>query len=93
MSSHFRLPTSTEKESGSSLVNHHIEIYWDGDDTYFSAVVKSYNAKTGLHNVLYDDNDNEVDPQEYEENLKGIKWRIWSGTERDFLMKVYIYLL
>ena len=30
-----------------------IEIYWDGDDTWFEAEVLSFDKATGLHAVVY----------------------------------------
>ena len=61
------------KPSGGALVGYRVAIWWDGDDKWFSGVVKSFSRFRG-HTVLYDDGelkthklDNEDEEDEWEE--------------------------
>ena len=71
-------PTGVFRHGGEWLVGRHIQVYWDGDETWFPGVVTHYDPdptkkdshdKCGpVHDVYYEDGD-------FLENLSTAKWQ------------------
>lgn len=40
-------------------VGDRVEVYWSGDDEYYSGTIDSYNPESGKHAINYDDGDTE----------------------------------
>ena len=45
--------TGAHRSRADEMTGRLIEIYWDGDDTWFEAEVLSFDKATGLHAVVY----------------------------------------
>lgn len=72
----FRCPTFEERTNKADLIGRRIEIFWDGDNVYYPASVKSYDVETGVFHVKYE---NDPGGDDYEENLDSTNWNIWDG--------------
>ena len=80
----FREVTETEKFGKEELLGRLIKIYWDGDDVFYSAKIKSYNPANDTFMVKYENDD---EGPEYEENLRDTIWRISDGTSDDYKLE------
>jgi hypothetical protein len=80
--SKYRLPTEEEKRQGAGLSGSKIAIWWDGDSMFYPCVVKSYDEKSGKFSVLYEEDNT---GEQYEEDLNTSTWKIWAGTEQEYL--------
>ena len=75
----FRDPTPTEKALSSDLIGKRVEIFWDGDNIFYSGRIKGYKSRNGTHAVLYD---NDETGKIYEENLRTSVWRVYEKIEK-----------
>ena len=82
MSDNYRAPSATEAAFRQELVGSKITIFWDGDNAFYPCIVKGYDDKTDTFSVLYEENDN---GEVYSENLRTSKWKIWDGSDADFV--------
>jgi hypothetical protein len=78
----FSEPGGEQQFYTTELIGKRIAIFWDGDDTYFSAMVVSYNLTENQHYVKYDNDDTS---DLYPEALDNQPWKIWGGNEDEFL--------
>jgi Lamin-B receptor of TUDOR domain len=77
----FRVPMEEEKISGGQLIGRGVEIYWEGDEVYYTGKIISYDESTRLYMVKYDEGDEEP----YEEDLCGSSaWRIYGGDKASY---------
>jgi hypothetical protein len=82
MSDMFCEPGGEQQFYTTELIGKRIAIFWDGDDTYFSAMVISFNLTENKHYVRYDNDDTS---DLYPEALDDQPWKIWGGNEDEFL--------
>lgn len=75
-------PTSDEKSINDSLKGKIIEIYWDGDKTYYPCVITACKGGSSVSVRYYGDGDEILD-----EDLSASKWRIWTGSDEEFMKK------
>lgn len=76
----FRFPNEDEKRFQRELIGSKIEIYWDGDDIFYPALVTEFNDITGLHTVLYDNDDTN---ETYVEDLSSSIWKLFDESATD----------
>jgi hypothetical protein len=76
----YRYPNEDEIRFQRELIGSKIEIYWDGDEIFYPALVTEFDESTGLHTVLYDNDDTN---EAYKEDLSSTKWKLFdeSATE------------
>jgi hypothetical protein len=75
-------PTYEEVRAPDGLSGKRITIFWKGDNVYYPCLVKKYDAKKERHVVLYE---NDESGKEYLENLRKSGWKIWRGTEQEYV--------
>lgn len=75
-------PGGEQQFSTTELIGKRIAIFWDGENTYFSATVISFNLTESKHYVRYDNDDTS---DLYPEILNDQPWKIWGGSEDEFL--------
>lgn len=75
----FRDPLPEERCLGEQLLGNRVEIYWDGDDVFYPAIVNGFNHNSSKHSVIYDNDDSGII---YEEDFSSNSsvWRIWDDT-------------
>lgn len=78
----FQEPTDAQKAALTSIVDHIIEIFWDGDDVYYPCTVLSVNGDNNVSVRYFGDSEDPAD-----ENLLESKWRIWNGRKDVFVKK------
>eukprot|EP01037_Dinobryon_pediforme_P031836 gene31836-36509_t len=79
---HFDKPSTVEINSGFELVGRKIAILWDGDKVFYPAVIARHDPSNGAFVVKYHNDDSDA---EYLENLRKTVWKIWRGTDDEFV--------
>ena len=82
MSDNYRVPSATEIVLRQELINAKISIFWDGDNVYYPCTITGYDEITDKFSVVYEENDS---GEVYLEDLRTSTWKIWSGTESEFI--------
>jgi hypothetical protein len=76
----FIIPESNQY--GENLIGKRISIFWPGDNVYYQALVIKYDEPKDKHIVLYE---NDFSGKQYNENLRKSHWKIWSGTDEEYV--------
>lgn len=79
---HFDKPSAVEINSGLELVGRKIAILWDGDKVFYPAVIARHDPSNGAFVVKYHNDESDA---EYLENLRKTVWKIWRGTDEEFV--------
>jgi hypothetical protein len=77
----FQFPTDSTLY-GEKLISKRISVYWDGDNVYYPCLVKKYISSSDKHMVVYE---NDFSGKEYPENLRKQYWKIWTGSEEEYV--------
>ena len=78
----FEIPTAEQQLGGEALVGKKISIYWDGDAAFYPCQVTKYDAVRDKYQVLYENDSSGI---AYDENLSKSVWKIWTGTDEEYL--------
>jgi hypothetical protein len=76
----YRNPSVAENTPGAILDGANIEVFWDGDAAFYGATIVRYDASSKSYGVVYDEDTNET-----VEELHGMRWRFWAGTDAELL--------
>lgn len=75
-------PDPTLLQYGRQLVGERITIYWDGDDVFYPARILDFIEDTNMYKVVYENDESEMI---YEENLTTSTWKIWRGSDEEYM--------
>ena len=59
---------------GQAVLKKKVQVWWSGDNCWFTGVVKQYNATSGEHGVAYEDGDFKWHDLKHEEIHSQLKW-------------------
>jgi hypothetical protein len=67
---------------GENLIGKRLNIFWSGDNVFYQGLVIKYDAAKDRHVILYE---NDPTAKQYNENLRKQLWKIWAGTEEEYV--------
>ncbi len=78
----YEIPSQDDIHGNERLVGARITVYWDGDDAFYPCRVVNYDKSQDRHTVLYE---NDASGVRYSEDLKKSTWKVWKGTDEDYM--------